>query len=302
MKRAKKSKFRSTKKGKSKTITIILILSGILMTGLVTWIAMNDWDVEKSLKKINSVTDETEKEDEIVEEPEEFPEPIKVAPEESPSQVEPEPAKDDKPIVKEPVVEKPDVVEKSPTRIDAGGYIEGQKLPSKPTHIKRILIANKKYPLPSTYAPGEDQEARAAFEKMAAKAALEEFNLTAFSTYRSFDYQKELYERYVNKDGKEAADRYSARPGYSEHQTGLAFDIGEVNFEKHWASSTFGGTAAGEWVAKNAHRFGFIMRYPLGKEKVTGYMHESWHFRYVGPVIATEIYKKKGTLEEHLGI
>jgi len=245
------------------------------MTGLVTWVAMNDWDVEKSLKKIIAMTDEA------VKIPEEIPE-----------------------IEEEPSVEEPkiDVAVDPSIRVDAGGYIEGQELPSEPTIIKGILVANKKYPLPSTFALGEDREARTAFNELAAKAALSGFNLTAFSTYRSFDYQAELYERYVNRDGNEAADRYSARPGYSEHQTGLAFDIGEVNFEQHWASSTFGETEAGKWVADNAHLYGFILRYPLGKEEVTGYMHESWHFRYVGIDLAVEIYKEKVTLEEYLGI
>ena len=111
------------------------------------------------------------------------------------------------------------------------------------------------------------------------------FNLTAFSTYRSFEYQTGLYQRYADRDGAEEADRYSARPGYSEHQTGLAFDIGEVNNEQDWASVRFGDTEAGKWIAANAHRFGFIMRYPEGKEAITD-MHESWHFRYVGVEIA----------------
>ena len=166
--------------------------------------------------------------------------------------------------------------------IDNGGYIEGQVLPKEPKFVKGILLANKKYPLPTTYAPGEDKKARGAFERMAAEAKLADFNLNAFSTYRSFEYQTTLYDRYVARDGKKAADTYSARPGYSEHQTGLAFDIGEVNFEQHFASSSFGETEAGKWVAANAHRFGFVMRYPEGKEQITGYMHESWHFRYVG--------------------
>ena len=186
--------------------------------------------------------------------------------------------------------------------IDNGGYIEGQVLPKEPKFVKGILLANKKYPLPTTYAPGEDKKARGAFERMAAEAKLAGFNLNAFSTYRSFEYQTTLYDRYVARDGKKAADTYSARPGYSEHQTGLAFDIGEVNFEQHFASSSFGETEAGKWVAANAHRFGFVMRYPEGKEQITGYMHESWHFRYVGIEIADEIFKRNITLEEYLGV
>ena len=171
-----------------------------------------------------------------------------------------------------------------------------------PTYIKDVLIASKKYPLPTTFAPGESKEAREKFEEMAAESVLSGFKLTAFSTYRSFEYQTGLYQRYVDKDGHEKADRYSARPGYSEHQTGLAFDIGEVNQEQLWLTSEFGESEAGKWLSANAHRYGFIMRYPLGKEEITGYMYESWHYRYVGTEIAEEIYEQKITLEEYLGI
>ncbi|MEV9640816.1 D-alanyl-D-alanine carboxypeptidase family protein [Mammaliicoccus sciuri] len=181
-------------------------------------------------------------------------------------------------------------------------YIKGQQLPAKPTYIKNLLFVNKQYPLPKQFAPGENKTARAQFKKMATEARKSGIRLTAFSTYRSFDYQTSLYKRYVTRDGKKAADRYSARPGYSEHQTGLAFDIGETNQNKHWAATSFGQTPAGKWVAANAHRFGFIMRYPPGKEKVTGFMHESWHFRYVGNEVSKRIYKEGLTLEEYLGI
>jgi len=253
------------------------------MTGLVIWIGLNDWDVEKSLDRLKVPTAEVD--NTVNKQPET---PVEIT---EPDEVE-----------EKPEIEPSTDVEKPNLNLDAGGYIPDQLLPVEATYIDGILIASKKYPLPSTFALGEDKEARAAFNEMAAEAALSGFKLTAFSTYRSFDYQTELYERYVNRDGKEAADRYSARPGYSEHQTGLAFDIGEVNFEKHWASSTFGDTEAGKWVALHAHKYGFIMRYPLGKEDITGYMHESWHYRYVGPEIAEEIFNKKITLEEYLEI
>ncbi|MEK5480659.1 MULTISPECIES: M15 family metallopeptidase [unclassified Viridibacillus] len=185
---------------------------------------------------------------------------------------------------------------------DAGGYIVGQELPKEATYISDLLIASKRYPLPADFAPGEDPEARAAFEELNAAGILEGYTFNAFSTYRSYDRQVELYANYVNRDGKEAADTYSARPGYSEHQTGLAFDIGEVGSEQFFADEGFGKTEAGKWLAKNAHKYGFIMRYPKGKENVTGYMHESWHFRYVGKDIAKDIYNNKSTLEEYLEI
>lgn len=273
MKRKQSYKFRSEKR-KSKVLPITLTIIGILLIGgAVTWIGLNNWDVDQSYKRIlNYVNKETEQPDSMIEEEEQQP-PI-----------------EDEEIVDEPTTE------------EAIQYIEGQELPTEPTYIDGILIANKKFPLPSTFAPGESKEARAAFEEMAAAALLEDYSLIAFSTYRSFDYQTDLYNRYVERDGIEEADRYSARPGYSEHQTGLAFDIGEVNQEQHFASSSFGDTDAGKWLAENAHLYGFIMRYPEGKEPVTGYMHEAWHFRYVGVEIAKDIYENNGTLEEYLGL
>ncbi|WP_318618089.1 M15 family metallopeptidase [Sporosarcina sp. YIM B06819] len=291
--------YQKKKKGQSKALTITLFISAVLMTGLVIWLGMNDWSVEKSAKQFQEIVGPSTP---IVEDA--------ALPKEEPSEVEivideENPVKPAEQLPAKPVdkgEKELGSTAKPSASIDKGGYIEGQELPSEPTYVRGILIANKKNPLPSTFAPGEDKAARTAFDQMAAEATLSGFKLTAFSTYRAFDYQTTLYERYVARDGKEAADTYSARPGYSEHQTGLAFDIGEVNFEKHWASSSFGETEAGKWVAANAHRFGFIMRYPEGKEPVTGYMHESWHFRYVGIEIANEIFERKITLEEYLGI
>lgn len=290
MKRNKNYRFQSHKKGKGKVLTISLLISGIIMTSLVTWVGFNGWDVEKSIDKLGTTIGIIKKDKEKALEVDET------------QEVDEEPASQNS-SEKENEIEEENVLEQEPPITkDKTNYIKGQKLPTTPTFVKEVLIVNKQYPLPETYKPGENREARLAFDNMAAEALLDGFNLHAFSTYRSFDRQTELYERYVERDGIEEADRYSARPGYSEHQTGLAFDIGEVNGEKDWASSRFGETAAGEWIATNAHRFGFIMRYPEGKEEVTGYMHESWHYRYVGPEIAEEIYKGKITLEEYLGI
>lgn len=280
MKRSQRNKYISSKKKKGKIATIVLTIIAIIMTGIVVWVAMNDWDVERSFKKFEVL--------------------IGASKEKSDAKIEDEVMPElDEELAQQETAEEP--IEPEVT-LDNGGYIEGQQLPVKPTYIKGLLIANKKYPLPSTFAPGEDKKARAAFEELAAEAVVEGFSLKAFSTYRSFEYQSDLYERYVARDGKEAADRYSARPGYSEHQTGLAFDIGEVNFEQHWASSSFGNTEAAKWLAQNAHRFGFVMRYPLGKEEITGYMHESWHYRFVGMEIATEIFERQITIEEYLDI
>lgn len=314
-------KRRSTYSKKSnKTLTITLLLVGVLLTAIVVWIGLNDWDVNKSLKQIG--IERPVKQPLIVEEPEAPEEPEEPEMEEDTEIVELPPVTEE-PVNEEPeteVKEEPKEIEKDvpktptpkdekksegttpPASQNKSGYIEGQTLPVEPTYVNGVLIANKKYPLPSTFAPGESKEAREAFEEMSAEAKLSGINLTAFSTYRSYEYQTSLYDRYVKRDGVEKADRYSARPGYSEHQTGLAFDIGEVNYEKHWASSSFGETEAGKWVAANAYRYGFILRYPKGKEEITGYMHESWHFRYVGKEIAEEIFKRNVTLEEYLGL
>ncbi|MFS0691006.1 M15 family metallopeptidase [Sporosarcina sp. 179-K 8C2 HS] len=320
----RKQKYKSRKKS-NKALTITLLLTSLIMTAIVVWIGMNDWDITKTLRQAGigetqaPPVEEQEVEPDDVdeldmtevepEEPEEETPPVEEKPveEEPPAEVKKpetkEPEKSVEPAKPEPKQEeKPKVTNKPQSSPNKSGYIEGQKLPDKPTIINGILIANKKYPLPSTYAPGESKVAREAFEEMAAEATFSGINLTAFSTYRSYEYQASLYDRYVKKDGVEKADRYSARPGYSEHQTGLAFDIGEVNYEKYWASFKFGDTEAGKWVAANAYRYGFILRYPEGKEHITGYRHESWHFRYVGKEIAEEIFKRNITLEEYLGL
>ncbi|HEY9569381.1 MAG TPA: M15 family metallopeptidase [Metalysinibacillus sp.] len=193
-------------------------------------------------------------------------------------------------------------IPKEPIKLDDNGYVEGQELPTEPTYIKGILIASKRYPLPKTFAPGEQPEARKAMDELIAAAKQQGFILSAFSGYRSYDYQTTLYDNYVARDGKDAADRYSARPGYSEHQTGLVYDVGEVGREDIWLTEQFGESEAGIWIRDNAHKYGFIMRYPKGKEDITGYMYESWHFRYVGEDVATKIAKANSTLEEYLEI
>lgn len=164
-------------------------------------------------------------------------------------------------------------------------------------YINGILIANKTYALPSSYAPGGlTKETNAAFSKMQADAAKEGINLKIISGYRSYSKQQSTYNRYVNRDGKSAADRYSARPGHSEHQTGLAFDVNSLE-------QSFGNTKEGKWLSANCYKYGFILRYPQGKEAITGYMYEPWHFRYIGDE-ASKLYNNGSwiTLEEYLGI
>ncbi len=163
------------------------------------------------------------------------------------------------------------------------------------TYIDGILIANKTYALPPDYAPGVNTEAEDAFYKMQAEAHDLGLTLYISSGYRSYDYQAGLYQRYVDRSGKAEADRYSARPGHSEHQTGLAFDLNTISDE-------FKDTDEGKWVADNCHKYGFIIRYPEEKESVTGYMYEPWHIRYLGVETATAVYESGLCLEEYLGI
>ncbi|MDX9918269.1 MAG: D-alanyl-D-alanine carboxypeptidase family protein [Gudongella sp.] len=165
--------------------------------------------------------------------------------------------------------------------------------------IKEILLVNRNYYLPESYSPGENPEARENLDLML-KAAKEEIkkDLVAFSGFRTYSYQKTVFDREVETSGLEYANKYVAKPGHSEHQTGLAFDIGgDSNL---WADSGFDDTEEAKWLAENAHRFGFILRYPEGKENITGYNYESWHFRYVGKEHAKEIYDKGIALEEYL--
>jgi D-alanyl-D-alanine carboxypeptidase len=166
--------------------------------------------------------------------------------------------------------------------------------------VKDILIVNKTYGLPANYNPGEDSEAVAQLNKMI-KGAKEEIGkkIMSVSGFRSYDYQKGLYNRYVKRDGEKKASMYSAKPGHSEHQTGLAFDIGGVD-KKHWATDSFADTEEAKWLKDNAHRYGFILRYPKGKTDITGYKYEPWHFRYIGVEHATKVYENNLTLEEYL--
>ena len=171
----------------------------------------------------------------------------------------------------------------------------------EPFYVNGILIANKEYGLPADYAPGESSEARQAFEEMKYQAQLEGIYLNAFSTYRSYWRQERLYNDYVYEYGEEKADTFSARAGFSEHQTGLAFDIGGLD-SSLWAQDDFRYTEEAKWLAENAYKYGFILRFPEGKEWATGYQYESWHFRYVGIEHSINFNNNNLTLEEYLGL
>lgn len=168
-----------------------------------------------------------------------------------------------------------------------------------PTTKEFRIIVNKKNPLGPDYNNGENEVAKKAMLKLKADMQEKGFSVSDYySGFRSFERQQELYNNYVATDGKENADRYSARPGFSEHQTGLAFDLID-------GSGALLGTnindGASEWLANNAYRYGFVVRYTEEKESVTGYIAESWHIRFVGND-AKNIYLSGLTLEEYYDV
>ncbi|MGG1659864.1 D-alanyl-D-alanine carboxypeptidase family protein [Brevibacillus sp. NRS-1366] len=181
------------------------------------------------------------------------------------------------------------------------------------------VLVNKQQKLPENYTPTDlvfpnvpfllpeksekrqmRKEASGALEQLFAAAKEDGVSLAGVSAYRSHAYQKALFNRYVQKDGLEKARTYSAVPGTSEHETGLSIDVSGIN-GKCAAESCFGGTKEAEWLAVHSAEYGFIIRYPEGKDAITGYMYEPWHIRYVGVEVAKEISEKGTTLEEYFG-
>ena len=158
-----------------------------------------------------------------------------------------------------------------------------------------IVVANKHYPMSKDYNPGENPTAKAELLKLIAAMQQAGFPISDnYSGFRSYETQTQLYQNYVDKDGKAEADRYSARPGYSEHQTGLAFDLIGTNGDLVTEEK------AAQWLLDHAADYGFVVRYLKGKEKGTGYMAEEWHLRYVGKE-AKEIAASGLSLEEYYG-
>ncbi|MGG2092457.1 M15 family metallopeptidase [Bacillus sp. S13(2024)] len=179
-----------------------------------------------------------------------------------------------------------------------------------------LVLVNKKRRLPHLYEPhdlvipkvrflyeGDNEkkkmrkEAAAELERMFQQANSEKIFLYAVSAFRSFERQKALNTMYKKQDGEAKTAMSSAVPGTSEHQTGLAIDITSqsANFQ---LEPLFGDTKEGKWLAENAHKFGFIIRYEKEKEAITGYTYEPWHVRYVGNPYAMYLYENQFTLEE----
>lgn len=172
-------------------------------------------------------------------------------------------------------------------------------LVNKHNYLKEDYVPENLKSLSSTYALSNMkmvEEAANAFESLSKDASKENYKVIAMSTYRSYEYQVDLYNKYVKSDGKEAADTYSGRPGNSEHQTGLAVDV----YNQTETYTNFEKTKEYNWMQENAYKYGFILRFPKDKENETGYEFESWHYRYVGKEIAKYIHKHNITLEEYI--
>jgi len=197
-----------------------------------------------------------------------------------------------------------------------GQMEEEMLIVSDPDDIE--VIANKEIALPFDYEPADlvtlnvsfarvsnyrlmRQVAADALKEMFDEALEEGITLYARTGYRSFEAQEQIFTNFVANHGYDQARRFSAKPGQSEHQTGLAIDITSDSVD-HNLSQDFGSTPEGEWVGENAHRFGYVIRYPRDKEEITGYMYEPWHIRYFGVELATELYESGLTYEEYLGL
>lgn len=210
----------------------------------------------------------------------------------------------DTPSQEEPAKE-PEVTTTTPAYDDSHQDADGL------TVVSGILLVNKDHPLPSDYAPaytnGNGQstslqgEADAAAQAFLAAANAQGNSMYVLSGYRSYDVQASLFASYAAANGEEKANTFSARAGQSEHQTGLAFDVGDAAHAGYNLQTSIDQFPGVQWMMQHCAEYGFILRYPEGKEKITGYQYEPWHFRYVGVKAAKEIMASGLTLEEYLG-
>ncbi|MEA5051131.1 MAG: M15 family metallopeptidase [Oscillospiraceae bacterium] len=161
-----------------------------------------------------------------------------------------------------------------------------------------MLYVNKQYSVPRDYGGGIDAEAGAAVQRLYDAAAADGLTIYTVSGYRSYDTQKSIYENYVATKGQAYTDTISAKPGTSEHQTGLAFDVGAGSDTSTVLSQRFANTPEYAWLQEHMAEYGFILRYPDGKTDWTGYAYEPWHIRYVGPELAQYIRSTGLCVEE----
>ncbi len=177
-----------------------------------------------------------------------------------------------------------------------------------------LILVNKSHPLPEDYVPDDlvkvnvkfnktatdeekmmRKEAAFALEKMFMAAERDKIELYGVNGYRSYDTQKQLYDDDSRTKGYSYSEQYDAKPGTSEHQTGLAMDVTNSRY-----STNFGETVEGKWLKNNCYKYGFIIRYPIGMENITGYAYEPWHVRYVGVKAAEDIHSRGIVLEQYL--
>jgi len=162
-------------------------------------------------------------------------------------------------------------------------------------YIPELVTVNKKYAINERQQLTKDT--KDAFEKMCEDARIEDIYIYSGSAYRSYSYQNTLYNNRVKSDGLEYANKTAAKAGYSEHQTGLAMDILNGKFEYLDSDDK-----EYQWLIDNSYKYGFILRYPEGKEQITGYAYEPWHFRYLTIELATQLKEKNITYEEYIGM
>lgn len=303
---------------RKRKMTTLYLMTGVLVLSLLIGLLVHyHLSVEETASK-EPVVQEKEPEKEEVqkenqEEKEDEPE------EEETEQQEQENTVIDDPVEEEPVVEAPvyeEPVDQEPVQkvpVYTPPALSGEF--SDPYSL--LVVANKKYALDYYFEPTDLRVVNAtgnrthylrdcaasALESMFAAAAQEGITLVTCSSYRSASYQASLYNNYVAMYGTATADTISARPGYSDHQTGLAADIGDHD-QATVFTQAMEYTVEGQWLYAHAHEYGFILRYPKGKEWITGYSFEPWHYRYVGVDYATAIYNVSPdcTLEEYFGI
>ena len=189
--------------------------------------------------------------------------------------------------------------------LDKEGYSEYTEYTKEKAQNDLTILVNKYHKLPDDYEPNDlvalsysnnyylRKEAAEAFEKLTNAGILDGVIFYPFSPYRSYKTQEVLYNRYVARDGIEAADTYSARPGFSEHQLGLAVDVRSSTLSDNLTAEHY------EWMLDNSYKYGFIVRYPKGKQHITQFMEEPWHLRYLGVELATKVHNSGLTYDEY---
>lgn len=192
--------------------------------------------------------------------------------------------------------------------LDLKGYSSYTSYTNEEAQNDLTILVNKYHKLPDDYEPNDlvylsytnggyryqlRKEAALHFEELTEVAKIDNVIFYPFSAYRSFTTQTTLYNNYKRRDGEEKADTYSARPGFSEHQTGLAIDVRSSTLNDNLTNKDY------EWMLNNSYKYGFIVRYPKGKQHITQFIEEPWHIRYLGVELATKVHDSNLTYDEY---